>query len=254
MNVERILKDTRRQLSREKVGFVGLGSIGTAALRLMLTCLPHPKEIILFDVFHRGELPEQLKQELKKDLNFHGIIRSITATQKIPDEFYAATLVIGATNVPNVLDVEKVKPGTLIVNDSGRTCFSLDAAIQRLERKKDLLFTGGDLLCSPQPIKRSVYLPHFVEEGLGRRMLESFLAFNPHLITGCVLSGLLSAGFKEIKPVTGAVGLDTCVRNFHLLKQQGFKAAYMHYERYEPSEEVITHFTNQYGCSSGFQH
>ena len=66
MNVERILKDTRRQLSREKVGFVGLGSIGTAALRLMLTCLPHPKEIILFDVFHRGELPEQLKQELKK--------------------------------------------------------------------------------------------------------------------------------------------------------------------------------------------
>ena len=82
-------------------------------------------------------------------MNFHGIIRSITATQKIPDEFYAATLVIGATNVPDVLDVEKVKPGTLIVNDSGRTCFFLDAAIQRLERKKDLLFTGGDLLCSP---------------------------------------------------------------------------------------------------------
>ncbi len=251
MNVERILKDTRRQLSQEKVGFVGLGSIGTAALRLMLTCLPHPKEIILFDVFQRSESPEQLKQELKKELHFHGMVRSITATQKIPDEFYAATLIIGATNVPNILDVEKMKPGTLIVNDSGRTCFSLNAAIQRLESQKDILFTEGDVLHSPKPLKRSIYLPHFVEEGLGRGTLESFLTFDPHMITGCVLSGLLSAGFKEIKPVTGSVGLDTCVQNFHLLKQQGFKAAHAHYERYEPSEEVIAHFINQYGCSSG---
>ena len=232
---------------------MGLRSIGTAALRLILTCLPHPREIILFDVFQRSESPEQLKQELKKDLHFHGTVRSITATQKIPDEFYAATLTIGATNVPNILNVEKVKPGTLMVNDSGRTCFSLDAAIQRLEREKDLLFTGGDVLCSPQPIKKSVYLPHFVEDGLGQETLESFLSFNPNLITGCVLSGLLSAGFKEIKPVTGSVGLDTCVQNFHLLKQQGFKAAHLHYERYEPSEETITHFANQYHRSSGLQ-
>ena len=251
MNVERILKDSCRQLRREKVGFVGLGSIGTAALRLLLTCLPHPKEIILFDVFQRNKSPEQIKQELKKDLHFHGVVRSIAATQKIPDEFYAATLIIGATNAPNILDVEKVKPGTLIVNDSGRTCFSLNAAIQRLESRKDILFTEGDVLHSPRPIKRSVYLPQFVEEGLGRETLESFVAFNPNLITGCVLSGLLSAGFKEIKPVTGAVELDTCVQNFHLLKQQGFKAAHVHYERYEPPKEIITHFTNQYGCNAG---
>ncbi len=73
---------------------------------------------------------------LKKDLHFHGTVRLITATQIIPDKFYAATFIVGATNVPNILDIEKVKPGTLIVNDSGRACFSLTAAIQRLERKK----------------------------------------------------------------------------------------------------------------------
>ncbi len=246
MNVEKILNETHRQLEQEKVGFIGLGSIGTAALRLMLTCLPHPREIILFDAYQNNELLEDLKHQLKVDFKFQGIISLVNATQKIPDEFYKATLIIGATNAQDILSIEKVKSGTLIVNDSGRTCFNLDTAIQRLESQNDILFTEGDVLNLPEPSKTSVYLPQFVEDDLNEAHLKSLLAFNPDLITGCVLSGLLSARFDEIRSITGPVESDSCLMNFNLLKQKGFSAAYLHYENYEPSEEIITHFRNKY--------
>ncbi len=251
MNVEKILRETHRQLEQETVGFVGLGSIGTAALRLMLKCMPHPKEIILFNVYQNNELIENIKRQLKTDFKFQGVIRSINATQQIPDEFYVASLIIGATNAPDILDIGKVKPGTLIVNDSGRTCFNLERAIQRLENQNDIMFTEGDVLNSPEPLKRSIYLPEFVENEMDETNLKSFLTFNPDLITGCVLSGLLSAHFDEIKSIIGPVDQDSCLRNFHLLKNSGFEAAHLHYENYEPSEEIINIFKNKYSNKSG---
>ncbi|MGR3221026.1 MAG: amino acid adenylation domain-containing protein [Candidatus Anammoxibacter sp.] len=246
MNVERILKESHRRLEDEKVGIVGLGSIGTAALRLMLKCLPHPKEIMLFDVYQNSALLENVKQQVKRDFNFCGVVCALQATQEIPDEFYNSTLIVGATNVPDILSIEKIKPGTLIVNDSGRTCFNLDTAIQRCERQKDILFTEGDVLNSPIPATRSIYLPPFVEDELNETHLKSLVEFHPDLITGCVLSSLLSARFDEIKSITGTVASDSCLQNFQLLKQTGFKAAQLHYENYTPSEEIITHFKNQY--------
>src|SRR5262249_8386916 len=40
--VRRIAEEAGRDLTRECVGFLGLGSIGTSSLRALLRCLPHP--------------------------------------------------------------------------------------------------------------------------------------------------------------------------------------------------------------------
>src|SRR5262249_35420485 len=49
MAIERILAESRRRLSAERVGFLGIGSIGLTSLRLMLEVMPHPREILLCD-------------------------------------------------------------------------------------------------------------------------------------------------------------------------------------------------------------
>ena len=49
--IRRILSEARRDLARERVAFIGLGSIGSTVLRLLLRSNPHPAELILCDVF-----------------------------------------------------------------------------------------------------------------------------------------------------------------------------------------------------------
>src|SRR5205823_12127012 len=41
LSIRRLLAEAGRDLARERVAFVGLGSVGTSVLRLMLRCLPH---------------------------------------------------------------------------------------------------------------------------------------------------------------------------------------------------------------------
>src|SRR5690606_38167160 len=51
LSIRRILEEAGRAAAGERVGFLGLGSIGAASLRLMLRCLPHPAEIALCDIY-----------------------------------------------------------------------------------------------------------------------------------------------------------------------------------------------------------
>ena len=49
-------------LAREHVGFLGLGSIGRAALELMLDRMPHPRALMLCDVAAKAD--EQIEAKL----------------------------------------------------------------------------------------------------------------------------------------------------------------------------------------------
>ena len=95
--IRRLLIETGRDLSRERVAFVGLGSVGTSVLRLMLKCLPHPAEIRLCDVYGKHDVLAALSSEIR-DLGYEGPIRLCEARGAVPPEVYEATLVVGATN------------------------------------------------------------------------------------------------------------------------------------------------------------
>ena len=116
----------------------------------------------------------------------------ITSRIQVPAEMYESTLIIGATNVPNVLDIKQVQPGTLIVDDSGPHCFDPELAIQRLQQQEDILFTEGGVLQLPHPITQLWYQPRQLE-----KLKIPGRTGHPFNITGCVLSSLLSSnGFS----------------------------------------------------------
>src|SRR5262249_14127355 len=73
--VRRIWSEAARHPSRERLGFLGLGSIGTAALRTLLRCLPHPEEIRLCDVYGKRDVLLGLRCELIESLGYRGVVR-----------------------------------------------------------------------------------------------------------------------------------------------------------------------------------
>src|SRR5260370_36838506 len=105
MAARRVLRAGGRHIDREHVGFIGLGSIGLATLRLLLQCLPHPAAITLCDVYAKRDLVREVVQQLSGDLGFRGALRVLESKASVPSDFYEATLVVGATNVPDILDV-----------------------------------------------------------------------------------------------------------------------------------------------------
>ena len=136
LTIKKILQISNRSLHGEKVAFIGLGSIGINTLRLMLKCLPHPQSIIVCDIYNQTGSRQNLQRELSGDSGFRGSVQIATSSSssELRPEIYDATLIIGATNVPDILDIDRLKPGTLIVDDSGPHCFSPEQAIKRFEK------------------------------------------------------------------------------------------------------------------------
>ena len=241
--VDKILQSSDRDITHEHVSFVGLGSIGLATLRLMLKQLPHPAVLSICDVYSKKDFMEKIARELVEDLGFKGELRILESEKQVPPKFYEATLIVGATNVPNVVDVAQLKPGTLIVDDSSPHCFDLDAAVMRFKNQKDILFTEGGVLQLPQPIKQLVYVPKFAEKALDQ---IGVFSQNPFEIMGCNLSCLLSYRFKELKPTLGFIDPDTCCQHYEVMKELEFQAADLHGEGYKLPTSLIEHFRNHF--------
>ncbi len=242
LSIRRALAEAGRDLRDERVAYLGLGSIGYATLRLMMASQPHPSEIILSDLFSKQEMLGTIRKELIAQFGFTGEIRVLSSTGQVPEELYEATTIIGATNVPAVLDVERIRPGTIIVDDSAPHSFRPDAAIERFEKSADILFTEGGVLKSPEPIRQSRYLPPPLDSLLSPEAVHALTFYHPLQITGCVFSGLLSSQFEEIRPTVGAVDVESLSRNFAKLDELRFEGADLHCDGYVLDRERIRRF------------
>src|SRR5262249_2157335 len=130
---------------------VGLGSIGTSVTRLAARAMPSPAELILCDVYANREQLEDARREVLGMLDGCSV-RIAESRGGGPDEIYDASLIVGATHVPDVLDVSRLAPGTLLVDDSAPHCFSPQAAIKRFEQSGDIVFTEAGVVLAPEPI------------------------------------------------------------------------------------------------------
>ncbi|MGD1807084.1 hypothetical protein ACP6PL_16845 [Dapis sp. BLCC M126] len=203
LTIKKICEHSGRNLRAQQVGFIGLGSVEMNVLPLMLKCLPPPQEITLCDVYSKLEFLENIKQELVQKFGFKGQINLALSKTTVPEQIYDATLIVGATNVANVLDIMQVKPGTLIVDDSDPHCFSEEQAIQRFQEQEDILFSEGRVLRSLSPLKKTIYLPSSVEKMMNNVQKAAIFNSNPFNIMGCVFSGLLSSKFEQLEATVG---------------------------------------------------
>lgn len=242
LTIERILAESGRKMAQELVGFLGLGSIGLASLRLMLTCLPHPAGLLLCDLYHKREVLEAIAREARESLGYTGPITILESHHQPPPPFYEATFIVGATNVPDILEVDLLRPGTLIVDDSGPHCFNPEAAIGRLEQKQDILFTEGGVLQLPQLVKRTRFVPTYHSSPD-----DTFQIDEADELMGCAFSSTLSAHFTSLKPTIGLVDLQATIVHYQTLVQLAFRGGSLRCRNYRLSPALIEQFRRHFG-------
>ncbi len=253
-SMEGLLKRSERSLEEESVAIVGLGSIGYSTMRLMLEVLPHPKEFILCDLYQKFDSLEDIRRKLVEDLGFDGNIKLEPTRGQLPDAVYKASFILGATNVPGILDVNRLRPGTLIVDDSFPPCFRTLDAIQRIETQHDILFTTGGLIRLQEEVKETIYLPggavERIEELGGNRLLN-LVGRDPREMTGCILSSLLTGRKPDIRPTLGPVKMEDSLAHYKLLHSLDLESARPQCENYFISPESIERFKKATSTPSG---
>jgi hypothetical protein len=245
--IEHILAIAQRDLRSETVGFLGLGSVGTGVLRLMLSVLPAPCKILLCDLYSRSAELESLRDELINDLKFTGEIDVLRSSQNVSEEFYQSSLIVGATIVPDVLQVNKLEPGTLIVDDSAPHCFDVDEAFKRLTESNDILFCEGGILRSPAPIEELRYLPANKNNGKNPFALIVDLHPGEREIMGCILASAMVAKYPELAPGLGPAQATASYAYYEKLKSLGFTAADLNCQGGFLAAEAIERFRSKWG-------
>ncbi|MFG2803702.1 amino acid adenylation domain-containing protein [Streptomyces pseudovenezuelae] len=149
--VHTALAATGRDLGELTLAVVGCGSIGTSSLRLLLARSPRPPaRLLLCDLPGTAPRLRGLAAELSAD---HPLtpVRVVEAdvARTLPAEIYeAADVVVAAVSggTTTLLDVDRLRPGTIVVDDSFPHCFDTARALRRMRDAGDVLILGGGLL------------------------------------------------------------------------------------------------------------
>lgn len=251
--VETILRQGGRQMENEVLGCLGVGSVGRASLHLMLTKLPHPRGLVLCDPYAQPGSVERVAEEVRTTLGYKGAIQVIGGTATLPEEFYEATLISADTNAPDIVEVARLKPGTMLVDDSIPPCYDRDDALARVADKADLLFAQGDVVRSSTPFGKLFHLPPMLVQLAGQAGIDEFVrttpdASSPVDITSSVLSSLL-VGREGIQAHVGESDPARCYKHIDILHGLGFEGSPPQCDGEFLSEESIVRFRKQFGLN-----
>ncbi|MFD8619295.1 amino acid adenylation domain-containing protein [Streptomyces sp. NPDC059513] len=222
--VHAALDATGQELGALTVAFVGLGSIGSSSLELLLgQATAPPARLLLCDV--PGSSP-RLK-ELADRLRERGLADAVDVLESgggLPDAVYGARLIVAAVSGGGrLIDVDRLEPGTTVVDDSFPHCFDTGRALSRMTRAEDVLVLGGGLL-SIGTVERQV------ADGLPDAAVAGYLAQPalPDTIASCRLESLLHASGADVPLVRGPVGAATGLAYWAAAEATGTGAAPLH--------------------------
>ena len=202
LTVQAACRTAGRDLRGESVAFVGLGAIGTASLFTLLGRQAHPARLVLCDVPAKRDHVERLAQEIRDTHHFRGSI-DVMIRSSLPEEAYACRLFVCATNVTGVVDVARLRPGAIVVDDSFPLCFDLASAFQRIKTRGDILCVSAGSVSVDDGVDWAFGLPPQVQSLRRDELVRSMLPRND-MITGCMLSAVLPA-ITELRPTLGPV-------------------------------------------------
>ncbi|MFE8605394.1 AMP-binding protein [Archangium violaceum] len=251
MMVEQVLRAGGRRLEDEHVALLGAGSIGTAILRLLLRTLPHPRSLRLCDVPARREYLLQLTEELVTELRFQGKVEvTCISGNTAPDEVYEASVLLSATSAANLLDVDKLRPGTLVVDDSAPHCFDPRRAIRRFQERRDVLFTEAGAIRSHRPVGEIREITFAT--GWDHKIRAALKLLHPldDTLMGCVFSSILSSRFEDAPCLVGTPAPRDLDLHYRKLRELRFEAARLYIEDYVLDEDLVAMFRARFGSGS----
>ncbi|MFE6918324.1 amino acid adenylation domain-containing protein, partial [Streptomyces rubiginosohelvolus] len=222
--VHAALDATGQQLGSLTVAFVGLGSIGSSSLELLLSLAQEPPaRLLLCDVPGSGPRLKELADSLV-ERGLAEVVEVVESDQGLPDAVYGARLIVAAVSGGGaLLDIDALAPGTTVVDDSFPHCFDTSRAFGRMERAKDVLLVGGGLLSAGSAERQ-------VAEGLPAAAVAGYLAqpMVADAIASCRLESLLHASGAAVPLVHGPVDAATGLAYWEAAEAAGIRAAPLH--------------------------
>ncbi|MFP6873560.1 MAG: amino acid adenylation domain-containing protein [Verrucomicrobiales bacterium] len=243
-SVEGIVEQAGRPLSGERVAFIGLGSIGKGALDLMLSVLPHPRAVTLCDFYRTEERLEGIQDQLLAS-GYSGEITIAAANEQLPDAVYEAGLVIAATSVPGIIDTDRLKPGSILVDYSFPPSFSTAEAAQRSTERGDILFTTGGQLRLAGEVEETVFLPAAAAElidQVGSDGLRLIAGRDGREMTGCVLASIFTGMDPEVRVTLGGLTGEDALAHYRFINSLGIDPARLQMGGYFLPDDVIQRF------------
>ncbi|CAM5620089.1 Peptide synthetase OS=Streptomyces viridochromogenes OX=1938 GN=ACM01_26125 PE=3 SV=1 [Streptomyces viridochromogenes] len=230
--VHAALDATGGRLDRLSLAVVGCGSIGTSALRLLLARSPRPPaHLVLCDLPGSGPRLERLAAELT-DRHPGLPVRIVESGPGLPEEVYASEVIVTAVSDASALvDVARLRPGTVLVDDSFPHCLDTARALERMRERGDVLVVGGGLLDAGAAGPRLAEdLPEVATTGFAGR------SGVPGTLASCRLESLLHA-HRTTRPgracgrlplTHGLVGLPGALAHWDAVEAAGVSAAPLH--------------------------
>jgi amino acid adenylation domain-containing protein len=222
--VHAALEATGRDLADLDVAFAGLGSIGASSLELLLALADRPpRRLLLCDV--RGSAPRL--RELGRRLRRRGLAGDVEVAETqgvLPDAAHGADLLVTAVSGASaVLDVDRLRPGAVVVDDSFPHCFDTDRALARMRARGDVLILGGGLLHVGRTEREAAAgLPDVAASGyLAQPWIEGTLA-------SCRTESLLHSAGHELPLVHGLVDAAVARAHWEAVERAGITAAPLH--------------------------
>ncbi|WP_230859620.1 non-ribosomal peptide synthetase/type I polyketide synthase [Actinoplanes aureus] len=204
-----------RDLSGSVLAVLGVGSIGTSSLCLLLARAEQPPAgLILCDLPATADRLAALAAAITAG-GYPGPIEIATGG---PDAVYRADVIVAATSGgPGTLDIDRLRPGTVLVDDSFPHCFDTARALARMRDRRDVLVAGGGLLdCGPTERSVAAGLPVAARPGL------------PDAVASCQLESLLHAVTPDLPLVCGPVSATDASAYWDALDAAGVAAARLH--------------------------
>ncbi|MEY9484431.1 amino acid adenylation domain-containing protein [Streptomyces calvus] len=222
--VHAALDATGRDLGDLEVAFAGLGSIGASSLELLLALAARPpRRLLLCDVPGSGPRLRELGRRLRA-CGAAGEVEVVESGRMLPDAVHGADLLVTAVSgAATVLDVDRLRPGAVVVDDSFPHCFDTGRALARMREHGDVLVLGGGLLDVGRTDREvAADLPAAAAAGhLAQPWIDGTLA-------SCRTESLLHAAGHPLPPVHGLVDAATARAHWDAVERAGITAAPLH--------------------------
>tara|TARA_B110000208_G_scaffold83786_1_gene106359 strand:+ start:1404 stop:10250 length:8847 start_codon:yes stop_codon:yes gene_type:complete len=230
--IEKVLTEMELSIENLNIGVVGFGSIGQSSLNLLLHKLGAPSSIKIADL--STQIPSLQKPLEKLKRNYNGELSVIEIKSEIPDDFYLTDLIIGASSQGEILDVEKISSGTIIVDDSFPHIVNSPKAIQRMKKKKDVLIIGGGKI-NIGDTERTL-----LETNLPKSLINRIVKkVGDEGLPGCRVESLMMSYNDTLPSTIGLVTEESAEKYWSILSDLKVSAVDFHLQGYKVNENII---------------
>ncbi len=213
IHLRNAIKQRKLPLNSLKIGFLGIGSIGKPTLEAMLNLMGCPKEIHICDLKSQKSRITELVESLQKIYATRFCVSYYES--KIPDSFYTSNIIIAATTSGSVLDLYKLKPGSILIDDSYPNCYDKSDYLANSALQKSIHIIEGGVIESIHKINEIRFQ---FDEKITQKMPLLFQERPITHIPSCILASLYLK--KGLIPADQSLATSkTIEENIHALEK-----------------------------------